>query len=274
MTCSLWPRSNSLPEDVHQVLARAVGLRWAGPPRAGRLPLAALAAALAAHAALLYALAADPDDSLAGGGGQQLDAISVTLVDSAVLEAREASIAQPPAPAAAAPIETDDGSAESQPAPLREKKEAAEDKQAPAEPAQADAVVPLPPEKLKQEPKQEASTPAPAGGVASRGDTPTPVPPQAAPAAASAGAVREYARYVSQALAKSRPRGTGTFGTVRIRLVVSPSGRLTSVEIVKSSGNQRLDEMAVAAVEQARLPPPPPGMTLSQLTYEVPYHFR
>lgn len=62
--------------------------------------------------------------------------------------------------------------------------------------------------------------------------------------------MQEYARYVAQALAKSR-----------IRLVISPSGKLTSVGIVTSSGNRRLDEMAVAAVEQARLPPPAPGMT-------------
>jgi protein TonB len=86
--------------------------------------------------------------------------------------------------------------------------------------------------------------------------------------------VREYARYVSQALANSRPRGLGAFGTVRVRLVIAPSGGLASVAIVKSSGNMRLDEMAVAAVEHTRLPTPPPGMTASQLTYEVPYHFR
>jgi len=56
--------------------------------------------------------------------------------------------------------------------------------------------------------------------------------------------------------------------------VISPSGGLASVEIIKSSGNRRLDEMAVAAVEHARLPAPPPGMTAAQLTFEVPYHFR
>jgi hypothetical protein len=46
---------------------------------ARRLPLAALTAAVIAHAALIFALARTADDGLAGGGGRQLDAISVTL---------------------------------------------------------------------------------------------------------------------------------------------------------------------------------------------------
>jgi TonB family protein len=256
-----------------QVLSGAAGLRPAAPRAAGKLPLAALAIALAAHAALLYALAGFSDDGLAGGGGQQLDAISVTLVSSAVLEVREPSDLRPPLPAAASPIEAEEGTVESVPAPQREEKEATEDKQAAPEPVQANAVLPLPTEKLTQE-RAEESTPTASGGVAVRGNEPAPAPPKVAAAAASPGAMREYARYVAQALAKARPRGTGTFGTVKVRLVISPTGRLASVEIVRSSGNARLDEMVIAAVQRAALPPPPPGLTMSQLTYEVPYHFR
>jgi TonB family protein len=264
------PTSEQKP---HPVLLAPVRQPLAAPGSPGGVPLAAMTAALLAHAALLFVLAGLPDDTLAGSGGRQLDAISVTLVNSAALEAREPSITQPPIPAAAIPIETEEGSAESNHAPQREKKQATEDKQTVPEPAKADAIVPLPPEKLKQE-RADESTPTPAGGVAVRGNEPTSVPPKVATAAASPGAVSEYARYISQALAKSRPRGTGTFGTVRVRLAISPTGGLASVEIVSSSGNRRLDEMAVAAVRHAALPAPPPGMTVSQLTYEVPYHFR
>jgi protein TonB len=231
-----------------------------------------LATALAVHAALLYALARTPDDGLAGGGGQQLDAISVSLVNSAVLEAREASFVQPPIPAAPAPIEPTEGSADSAPASQRDAKQAIQDKQAIPAPAQADAAIPAPPE--KHEERREASTAAPAGGVAVRGEEPAAQQLQSAPAAASRGAVREYARYVSQALAKSRPRGLGELGTVRIRLVIAQGGGLASVEIIKSSGNRRLDQMALSAVHSAPLPPPLAGMTADQLTYEVPYHFR
>jgi protein TonB len=66
----------------------------------------------------------------------------------------------------------------------------------------------------------------------------------------------------------------GAFGTVRIRLVITQSGGLASVEVTRSSGNRRLDQMALSAVHSASLPPPPAGMTVDQLTYEVPYHFR
>jgi periplasmic protein TonB len=233
-----------------------------------------LVLAVAAHTALLVAIARGPNDGTVGGGGQQLDAISVTLVNSGALEAREPNVAQPPSPAAPAPVETEDGSAKREAALPREKKEATEEKQSPPEPVQATAPVPLPPEKLEQDRQEEARAPAAAGGIAVRGDAPTALAPQSAPAAASPGAVREYARYVSQALAKGKPRGFGALGTVRVRLVISPRGGLASVGIVKSSGNRRLDEIAIAAVKHTALPPPPQGMTSAQLTYEVPYHFR
>ena len=32
--------------------------------------------------------------------------------------------------------------------------------------------------------------------------------------------------------------------------------------------------LALEALRQAKFPVPPAGMTLAQLTYEVPYHFR
>src|SRR5258708_6720591 len=53
------------------------------PDRAGRrLWAASLAIALMAHAAVLYAMTRERDESLAGGGGQLIDAISVTMVSS------------------------------------------------------------------------------------------------------------------------------------------------------------------------------------------------
>jgi protein TonB len=266
-------QTDVLPGGAFGALAAAPGSPLGAAKPAGRLPLAALAAALAAHAALLGALAGSTDDGLAGGGGHQLDAISVTLVNSPVLEARETSILQPPIAAAAAAIEATEGAADSAAAPEREKAEAAEDKEAVPEPAQAGAVVMVPP-KEKPEERQEASSAAPAGSVAARGEEPASTTPQSAPAGASPGAVREYARYVSQALARSKPKGLGALGTVRIRLVVAQDGGLASVEVARSSGNTRLDRIAVAAVQSTTLPRPPPGMSPSDLTYEVPYHFR
>ena len=257
------------PETPLEAPKLAVASRLAAPLPSSRLSFTALAAALAAHAALFCVLAAyGSDDGLAGGGGQHLDAISVTIVNSEVLESREPAAAQPPATAAAARLEMDEGSIESPPA--RPEQQKAAEKQN-ADPVDAATQV-LPLEKQQQD-HQETNTPASAGGATMRGDA-AEAPAQTAPAAASPGAAREYARYVSQALAKNRPRGAGAHGTVRIRLVISPGGGLSSVQVARSSGNTRLDEIAVAAVEHAVLPVPPAGMTLAQLTYEVPYHFR
>lgn len=234
-----------------------------------RLRLAALALAMTAHAALLYALAKPAADTLAGGGGQQLDAISVTIVSSAALESLQADLAHPPAPAAAGTVEANEGAAESPPAPQQqEQREAVQDQKSLPEPEETATPDPTPRQMQKPDSKR-----APAGGVASRGDAPD-TASRRAPAAASAGALREYARYVAQALAKAKPKGVGTPGTVKVKLVIAPAGGLASVAVAKTSGNKRLDAMAIAAVQQAALPAPPTGLTPAQLTYEIPYHFR
>jgi protein TonB len=86
--------------------------------------------------------------------------------------------------------------------------------------------------------------------------------------------VREYARYVSLALSKAKPSGVGRRGSVRIKFSIAPDGSLASATITKSSGNDSLDASALGAMRHARFPVPPSGMSLSQLTYEVPYYFR
>jgi periplasmic protein TonB len=237
----------------------------------------ALGLAVAAHAGLLYGLLREPADELAGGGGR-LEAINVTIVNSTALESRDVDPVAPPAPAAAEVVEVKDGAAEAAPAMLQPKQAERQEKQA----EQARAVDQLAPiaaiaevsrEAEKDPQKEEASNPSTIGGLAARGDAVSPAR-HSAPAAASPGAVREYARYVAQALAKARPKGVGGYGTVKVKLAISPGGSLATAEITRSSGNKRLDDTALTAVQRALLPVPPPGMTEAQLTYEVPYHFR
>ena len=86
--------------------------------------------------------------------------------------------------------------------------------------------------------------------------------------------MREYARYVAQALAKTKPKGCGGLGTVRVKFVIAGDGGLATVEIAKSSGNPKLDDIVLGAVRRTKFLVPPAGMTPLQLTYEVPYHFR
>jgi protein TonB len=239
----------------------------------------ALGLAFVAHAAVLYALAREPDEAMAGGGGQQIDAISVTIVSSKVLESRELDQAQPSTSAASEAVDATDGTPDSAPAAAaeqreekKEQEEPREEKNPPEEPVRTTEAIFEVPKEAQPQRKQEAAAPA-AGGAAARSDTPAPANASGL-AAASAGAVRDYARYVSQALSKTRPKGAGGLGTVRIKFVIAADGSLASAEIAKSSGSTKLDTTALEAVRHAKFPAPPPGMTLAQLTYVVPYFFR
>jgi protein TonB len=127
-------------------------------------------------------------------------------------------------------------------------------------------------EAAEEKERKEASTSADAGGAAARGDA-LHVEKQSAPAAASPGAVREYERYVQQALAKAKPKSGLCCGTVRVKLVISPDGEIASLEVIKSSGNRRLDDAALVAVRRARFPRPPPGMTYEQRWFVFPVNF-
>jgi periplasmic protein TonB len=238
-------------------------------------PLACgLALALAAHAAILFLVLRAPPDFAAGAGGQLLDAINITLVSSDVLESREADRARSSAAAAAA-VESHEGSPNSAPAAAQPKagKDLDErEKTSRQEPETApDAVLEATAEARKS--KRAEADAAPLGADAARGSASVPTP-ASAPAAASPGVVREYANYVGQALAKTKPKGIGNLGIVRVKFVIAPSGQLTLVEVAKSSGSEKLDRIATQAVQHARFPTPPVGMTTAQLTFEIPYTFR
>jgi protein TonB len=206
-------------------------------------------------------------DSLAGAGGQQLDVISVVMVSPGVLESREPDRTPPIAPASAAPVDT----SESAPTPQQRQAPKPDPQHSPPEQTRtADAILEMKPEPIKHPEEQSNSGEA---SVAARGDAAV-AENVSASVAASAGAVREYARRVAQALRKKKPKGIDARGTVKIRFIVTETGRPISVEIVKSSGDRRLDRKALDAVREAIFPPPPDGMTVTQLTYEVPYQFR
>lgn len=70
------------------------------------------------------------------------------------------------------------------------------------------------------------------------------------------------------ALAKCKPkRGLG-YGTVRVKLVVAPGGGIALLEILKSSGNRRLKNAALAAVRRCPIPAPPPGLAFKDRWFE------
>jgi|SRR4029077_18645554 TonB family protein len=227
--------------------------------------------AVAAHVALLLPWLWHEPDALAGAGGQELDVISFILADPGVLETREVNLAMPAVPAPADAVEEKEGTIEEN----EPKKQEPTEVQQPPEPEneirKPDALLeeakPKPTEKSKQ---QEHSV---KGGAAARGNAAIEQKPRA-PAAASAGSVLEYAKTVSQALARTKPKGIGAQGIAKVRFTIALSGRLSFIQIVSSSGDKKLDQRAIDAIRQAVFPTPPPGMTVSQLTYEIPYQFR
>jgi TonB family protein len=241
-------------------------------PFAGRVVWpASFLLAVAVHAALLLPWLRHEPDALAGAGGQELDVISFVLADPGVLETREVNLAMPAVPAPAEAVEEKEGNVEENAPKKEETKQAPEPREPENEMHKPDAVLeeakPKPPEKSK--PQDDPVK----GGAAARGKATTETKPRA-PTAASAGSIREYAKSVSQALAKTKPKGIGAQGNVKVRFTIALSGRLSSVQIVSSSGDKKLDQKAIDAVSQAVFPAPPAGMTVTQLTYEIPYQFR
>lgn len=246
--------------------------------------LAGLGLALLMHGTLLYALTRqERENGPAGAGGVELEAISVevALVPARALESR----ADPAAPAAEtgtlSPIE---GLPEPVPDQLREKADKQQKDQTSAPPQEETAVQIVEPQEnpakdsekrieKRDEPVPDQPSPVEAGGTITHADVADRKAVQGA-AMASPGVVRDYASRVMIALGKNKPKGAGVRGTVEISFAVRTDGTLDFVRILKSSGSERLDSVAITAVRHASLPPPPAGMSALQRTFVLPYQFR
>jgi TonB family protein len=236
------------------------------PPTSGWL---GLTIAAATHAAALGALwfglwSVEPN----GGGGQYLEAISVTLVPSRVLEAPDKTSSEDSsggAPADPSATEGDHPALERNPEQQTTEAEQPIEQRAPAPPTQQlEAIA------AEQRPAQQKKVEL-SGGPTARGFGDS---PSAATAGASPGEINRYAMAVRTALARSKPRGIRENGTVTITFAVSEHGAIRSARITEGSGQSSLDEEALAAVRRTALPPPPAGMNETQLTYVVPFHFK
>jgi TonB family protein len=237
----------------------------------------ALLAALAAHLGVLYWITRAAPQPMAGAYGRLLDAVNISMVNSKAFEARQDVVA-PPAPAAADAIEAKEGTVESKSGPQQpeQKEEKREPEKRPEEPLPPEAVeapsVVKPPQEQEKE-RREATISADVGGAVARGDA-LRAEKQIAPAAASPGVVREYDGYVQSVLAKANvKRGLG-YGTVWVKLQISPDGEITSAKVIKSSSNKKLDDEALSEVRRLKFPRPPPGMTDRQRWYEFPVKSR
>ncbi len=91
------------------------------------------------------------------------------------------------------------------------------------------------------------------------------------PGAAHDGKSDEFARAVYWALAATKPMGNGKYGSTIVTFSISAAGQLEGLKLVHSSGDNWLDQGALMAVRQAKLPVPPSGIGAGDRTFSVEY---
>lgn len=99
---------------------------------------------------------------------------------------------------------------------------------------------------------------------------------------ASQGVVNAYGSELMRVISKGRPkredlarlRGGRPKGTVVIEFVVAPGGGLERIAVQKSSGDDRIDTLAMNTLQRLRFPAPSHEMTARQRTFTVPYVVR
>jgi len=260
-----------------------------------------LAFVAALHAALIFGVTRSSPRQIGERSGRP-DGISVVLVDEADLKSKNTfredgssdappAIAEPPTPAAPQPPQPKASelpvpkqppapkveAAPPAPRPLDEQKDArAIDKESldllapgPA-PKQSDpgsaAKIPPKQEQLEQKPPLQLtmpSIPVAPGGRAAAVARP--------PGATRSGENDEFGRGVIRALRQTMPSPNGQLGRVTVKLLLSNSGNLAEVQLIRSAGVPGLDQSVVFAVKQASFPIPPGGATLVDRTFLVTY---
>src|SRR5262245_43048357 len=158
-----------------------------------------------------------------------------------------------------------------------------------------------PPPSLFDPPSPALHPPSPPGVAAAKPAVPPPAPapakskpnPQlslqldlpnnfAAPSGLSTAAVRppditrsgendEFGRRVIRALRQTMPPPRGELGRVTVRFLLSTTGNLSELQLVRAATDAALTQSVVFAVRQSSFPIPPTGATLSDRTFLVTY---
>ena len=143
-----------------------------------------------------------------------------------------------------------------------------------------DPIAPLTlPEPSVGQPSPDKSRPTANPKLALQLDLP---PNFAAPSGLSTAAVRppditrsgendEFGRRVIRALRQTMPAARGELGRVTVRLLLSPTGDLMEVQLVRPAADPILTQNVVFAVKQSSFPIPPAGATRSDRTFLVTY---
>ena len=190
-----------------------------------------------------------------------------------------ATVASPPTPPAA------DAASPSFAAPIPEDKKAATSpskKEAAALPAPADTHSPpsaAPPAATQRPPTEATGQPKTSPKLSLQLDLP---PNFVAPSGLSTAAVRppditrsgendEFGRRVIRALRQTMPPARGELGRVTVRLLLSATGDLSELQLVRPAADAALTQSVVFAVRQSSFPIPPTGATRSDRTFLVTY---
>jgi protein TonB len=91
------------------------------------------------------------------------------------------------------------------------------------------------------------------------------------PGATRSGENDEFGRGVIRALRQTMPSPNGQLGRVTVKLLLSDTGNLAEVQLIRSAGAPGLDQSVVFAVKQSSFPIPPGGATLVDRTFLVTY---
>jgi len=181
-----------------------------------------------------------------------------------------------PAPPAGATAATQPGASPPAGEDKKTAHAAAKDAAAPA----LDPIAPLTlPEPSVGQPSPDKSRPTANPKLALQLDLP---PNFAAPSGLSTAAVRppditrsgendEFGRRVIRALRQTMPAARGELGRVTVRLLLSPTGDLMEVQLVRPAADPILTQNVVFAVKQSSFPIPPAGATRSDRTFLVTY---
>jgi TonB family protein len=222
------------------------------------------------------------------------DGIAIEIVDAADLESRN-SVAMPDSPPPAT------GSVQPQPQPKQPQQAQPEPQQKPAEAEAAPPPEPAPPPvpALKKTTAVEKAPDQPTPPEPPKKPTPKTPPTKSAsapplelslpdstfsPTAYSPGFARppgitksgendEFGRGVIRALRRTMP-GSDRLGQVTIRLLLSETGNIVEVRLMRSGGDPIMDQNVVFAAKQASFPIPPAGTTVADRTFLVTYVYR
>lgn len=294
---------SSEPHGLRRVEFGTPGDRWHNPYSTISQNISAYsyAGGVAVHlftAAILIAALGTTD--LTGGGGQDLQAVEVSFVDTTALQAKTASNTDPGQHEFEADPLQDGGGEQNttevasntpiEKIPKNEEQASplmtipvmkASPLSSPNFPAQPET--PPPPPELREEnptsnepqewPSKSEKRPEKSAGVQTRANE-TPTQLSQAKRAATQGQISHFNASLWKAIQAQLPRRHRIKGTVTVEFSIDNSGNIIRTHIIKSSGSPLLDGIAINAVRRAEFNSPPKGMTESQLSYKIPIRFK